>query len=200
MTDKRNAARGLLLATALTFAVGCGGGIQVRSDYDPSIDFSTISTFVVLDEAGDDTAPGFWDARIKNALATTLTAKGFRQVDSPDEADVAVGYQLTTEDRTSFDTVSTGWGGYGYGYGGWYDPYWGGGGVSTTTTTERHYQVGTLVIAVFDHERKEMIYASVGSGTIDPRQRTPEEAQARANAVVARILYDFPPGSSASSR
>jgi hypothetical protein len=172
---------------------GCSG-ITVQTDYDPGIDFSRYSTFYILEEAGDDTAPGFWDDRIKNSMAKTLTAKGWTQVDSPDEADVAVGYQLTTEERTSYDTVHTGWGGYGYGYGGWYDPYWGGG-MSTSTTTERRYEVGTLIIAMFDQEQRQMVYASTGSATIDQRQRTPEESQVRSDEVIDRLLRDFPPAS-----
>ena len=185
----------LLSVAAVMMTVACGGGLKVQTDYDPAVDFSRYSTFVVLEEAGDETAPGFLDARIKNAMAQTLTAKGWRQVDSPEQADVAVGYQLTTEQRSSYQTISTGWGGYGYGYGDWYDPYWGGGGgMSTSTTREYRYEEGTLVIAVFDTRKKEMIYASTGSGTLEERQQTPEQAQAEVNEVVEQLLKDFPPG------
>ena len=107
---------------------------------------------------------------------------------------MAVGYQLTTEERSSFQTVGTGWGGYGYGgYGDWYDPYMGGG-ISTSTTTERRYEVGTLIIAMFDQQQKKMIYTSTGSGTIDEREVAPQEAQEDVDEVVGKILADFPPG------
>jgi hypothetical protein len=168
--------------------------MQVRTDFDPVADFSRYQTFYVLEEAGDATAPGFWDARIKSAIARTVTAKGWRQVDSAEEADVAVGYQLTTEERSSLQTVSTGWGGYGYGgWGGWYDPYMGGG-MATSTTTERRYEVGTLIIAMFDVAQEQMIYVSTASGEIDERQQTPEQAQADVNKVLDQMLKDFPPG------
>jgi hypothetical protein len=173
--------------------VACGSGLQVQTDFDPAVDFSSYATFAVLEEAGDATAPGFWDARIKTAMASTLTAKGWRQVDSADEAEVAVGYQLTTDERSSFQTVNTGWGGYGYGgYGGWY----GGGTMGTSTTTETRYEVGTLIIAMFDIAQEKMIFVSVGSKTIEERQQTPEEAQANINKIVDEMLKDFPPGSS----
>jgi hypothetical protein len=174
--------------------VACGG-LKVQTDFDPAVDFGRYATFAVLEEAGDATAPGFWDARIKAAIARTLTAKGWRQVDSLEEADVAVGYQLTTEERSSYQTVSTGWGSYGYGWGDWYDPYWGGG-MATSTTTERRYEVGTLIIGMFDVGQNQLIYTSTGSGTIDEKQQTPEQAQADVNKVVDQMLKGFPPGNS----
>lgn len=173
--------------------VACGG-LNVQTDFDPAVDFGRYTTFAVLEEAGDATAPGFWDARIKTAIAQTMTAKGWRQVDSPEGADVAVGYQLTTEQRSTLQTVNTGWGGYGYGWGGWYDPYMGGG-MGMSTTTEHRYEVGTLIVAMFDVAQKQMIYVSTGNKTIEERRQTPEQAQASVNKVVDQMLKDFPPGS-----
>ena len=184
----------LLSATVVTVLgatmVGCSG-MSVRTDFDPQADFSRYETFFVLEEAGDATAPGFWDARIKSAIARTLTAKGWQQVNSQESADVAVGYQLTTEQRSSYQTVSTGWGGYGYGMGDWYGPR--AGGMATSTTTERRYEVGTLIVAMFDVERKQMVYSSTASGTIDERKQTPEQAQADVNGILDKMLENFPP-------
>ena len=184
----------LLSATVVTVLgatmVGCSG-MSVRTDFDPQADFSRYETFFVLEEAGDATAPGFWDARIKSAIARTLTAKGWQQVNSQESADVAVGYQLTTEQRSSYQTVSTGWGGYGYGMGDWYGSR--AGGMATSTTTERRYEVGTLIVAMFDVERKQMVYSSTASGTIDERQQTPDKAQADVNGILDKMLENFPP-------
>ena len=184
---------GGIVATAVGATTLACSGMQVRTDFDPAADFSQYGTFFVLEEAGDATAPGFWDARIKTAIARTLTAKGWRRVDSPEQADVAVGYQLTTEERSSYQTVSTGWGGYGYGWGDWYGPPMGG--MRTSSTTERRYEVGTLIVAMFDVERKQMVYSSTASGEIDERQQTPEQAQADVNGIVDKMLEDFPPNS-----
>ncbi len=183
------------LAAAVVFAAACGGGISVKSDYDPGVDFSQYSTFVVLDEAeGGGQVDGFTDQRLKASMASTLEARGWRQVDDSAQADAAVGYQFTTEDRVSYNTVNTGWGGYGYGYGGWYGPGWGGG-VSTSSTTENHYQVGSLIIAIFDQEREEMIYVSTGTKTLSQDNLSPEESQQRIDDAVQTILRDFPPAS-----
>jgi hypothetical protein len=185
---------GRLGVAAVAIAVSaCGGGISVNSDWDPAIDFAGYRTFAVLDEASGEPLPAFTDQRVKSSIASVLTSKGMEQVDNPDNADVAVGYQFTSEQRSSYQTVNTGWGGYGYGgYGGWYG---GGMSVGTSTTTERRYEVGSLVIAVFDTEMEQMVYASTGSKTLEDRQMTPEESQARIDEAVQTILRDFPPGS-----
>ena len=126
----------------------CGGGISVQTDYDPGVDFSSYSTFAVLDHAGGgEQLPTFVDARVKAAIADNLSAKGWTRVDNADQADAAVGYQFTTDERSSYQTVNTGWGGYGYGgYGGWYGS---GMSVGTSTTRETRYEVGTLVVVLF---------------------------------------------------
>lgn len=185
------------LATAGVLAValsGCGSGISVSSDWDPAVDFTKFNTFVVLDEAsGGGGLDQLVQNRIKNSITSTLQAKGMRQASSQDDADVAVGWQVTTDERSSFQTVSTGWGGYGYGRYGWYGGT--GMGMTTSRTTETRYEVGTLVIALFDTGREEMIYTSTGSKTLKGDNPSPQEMQKRIDEAVAKILEDFPPGS-----
>jgi hypothetical protein len=180
-----------VLAVALS---GCGSGISVTSDWDPGVDFTTFNTFVVLDEAsGGSGIDQLTQNRVKASIASNLQAKGMRQVDSEKDADVGVGWQLTTDQRSSFQTVNTGWGGYGWGRGGWY----GGSsmGMSTSRTTETRYEVGQLVIAMFDEKRQEMIFTATGSKTLSSGNQTPEQAQKNIDEAVAKILEDFPPGS-----
>jgi hypothetical protein len=182
------------IAAALAVAVsGCGSGINVRSDWNPATDFSTYHTFAVLDEAGSGQHVGQLVAqRIKTAITSTLEAKGMRQANSPDNADVSVGWQVTTEQRSSYQTVNTGWGSYGrYGRAGWYG---GGVGMTTSHTTETRYDVGTLVIAVFDESLDEMVFTSTGSKRLDTSTVSPDEAQRRITAAVETILRDYPPG------
>ena len=189
MRVERLAAAGIL-TVALS---GCGSGISVSSDWDPGVDFTSFNTFVVLDEAsGGQGIDQLTQNRIKTSIANTLQAKGMRQVNSADDADAAVGWQVTTDQRSSFQTVSTGWGGYGYGWGGWYGR--GGMGMTTSRTTETRYEVGTLVIAMFDTKREEMIFTATGSKTLQSDNPSPEEAQKRIDEAVAKILEDFPPG------
>ena len=185
---------GMLGALAVVLS-GCGSGISVTSDWDPGVDFSAFSGFVVLDEAtGGSGIDPLIQNRIKGSIASTLVGKGMRQVDSADDADAAVGWQLTTEQRSSFQTVSTGWGGYGYGRGGWYGGA--GMGMSSSRTTERRYDVGSLAIGIFDVKRDEMIFTATGSKELSSGNQTPEESQKEIDEAVAEILAEFPPGSS----
>lgn len=182
------------VATLAVSAAACGG-IDVKSDYNPNVDFSTYQTFAMLDEAdGGGSVDQFVDQRLKAGIAQVITEKGWRQVDNVADADATVGYQFTTDERVSYQTVNSGWGGYGYGYGGWYGPAWGGG-MSTSSTTENRYQVGQLIIAVFDHDKEEMMFVGTGSKTLSDDNLTPEESQQRINDAVRTILRDFPPGS-----
>lgn len=186
------------LAMAGIFAValsGCGSGISVTNDWDPGVDFTSFKTFVVLDDAaGGGGLDQLTQNRVKASIASNLQAKGMRQVDSKDDADMAAGWQFTSDERSSFQTVSTGWGGYGYGWGGWYGagP---GMGMTTSRTTETRYEVGSLVIALFDAKRKEMIFTATGSKTLRSDNPSPQEMQKRIDEAVAKILEDFPPGS-----
>ena len=181
-----------VLAVALS---GCGSGISVQSDWDPGIDFSAFSTFTVFDEAtGGGGLDQLTQNRVKASIASTLTAKGMRQVDGG-AADVAVGWQITTEERSSLQTVSTGWGNYGSGWNrGWHGSTMGVG-MTTSRTTETRYQVGTLAIAMFDVGSQAMVFTATGSKTLSGDNPSPEESQKRIDEAVAKILKDFPPRS-----
>jgi hypothetical protein len=182
-----------MLAVALTLGAAACGGLSVTSDYDPSFDFRAPTTFTVLDEAGGMSLDQLNDRRVKSAITRVMESKGFTQVADTSQADIAVGYQFTTQEKRSYQTVNTGWGGYGYGgYGRWY-PY-GGPTMTTSQTTETRYDVGSLLIAVFDTDARAMVYTSTGSRTLSDSQRSPEEMQRRIDEAVEEILADFPPG------
>ena len=173
----------------------CGGGISVTSDWDPSFDFAQAQTFTVLDETGGDDLPALQDARVKTALVKIMEAKGFREVADTAEADLAVGYQFTSEQRSSYQTVNTGWNSYGYGsYGGWYRYGAYGPSMTTSQTTERRYDVGALMIAIFDTKARAMVYHSTGTKELAREQLSPDEWQRRIDYAVEDIMIDFPPG------
>lgn len=181
-----------VLGLGLALALPACGGLDVTTDWDPSFDFATPRTFTVLTEAGGEQLSGLNDARVRSAIAMVMEEKGFREVSDTTEADLAVGYQFTSEQRSSYQTVNTGWSNYGYGgYGRWYR---GGVGMSTSTTTERRYDVGSLLIAVFDTGARQMVFTSTGSRTLKNDGASPEEMQRRVEDAVYEILRDFPPG------
>ncbi len=179
-------------ASVLVFVVvslAACSSISVTSDWDTSVDFSQFKTFAIL-ENEKPTINRLIDQRIVDAIAADLVAKGLQHVDTTDRADLAIGYQVTTEERTSFHTVHSGWGAYGYpsSRSGWY-----GGTPGSSRATQVNYTVGTLVIPVFQMANKELIWEGSGSGVVNP-SRTPEQSVKHINDAVQSILKGFPPG------
>ncbi len=184
----------VMLGSIALVLAGCGGGVSVTSDWDPGFDFTTLQTFAVLEAAhGGGGLDPINQNRIKTSITNTLAAKGMRQVESADDADALVGWQITTDQRSSFQTVSTGWGGYGWGRAGWY----GGSsmGMTTSRTTETTYEVGSLAIGIFDAAKEEMVFTATGSKTLSGGNPSPEQVQKNIDEAVAKILEDWPPGS-----
>ena len=178
------------LPLLLTLTAACSG-ISVTSDWDPNFDFAQPQTFTVLEETGGDDLPELMDNRVKNSLTNAMVARGYREVSDTSQADLAIGYQFTSDQRRSYSTVNTGWSGYGYGgYGGWYR--YGGPTMTTSRTTENVYDVGQLLIAIFDTEARSMVFTSTGSRTLSDAQRSPQEMQQRIDDAVEDDPARFP--------
>jgi hypothetical protein len=179
-----------VLVSALLAA--CGSGISTNTDFDPAVDFSGFQTYAWLPAGnGMDDGAGIHtnqliDSRIRNAVEANLNARGMRKV-SASQADLGVGYQLTSQDRVQYNTVNTGWGG-GYYYGGW-----GGMGMGTSTTYATNYTDGSLIIGIFENSEKKMIWQGVATKTLDDSLDSEERTQV-INEAVAKVMADFPPG------
>lgn len=191
--------RALVAFVCALILAGCGGGVKVNTDWDSGASFSDLQTYSWLPDAQSDgsgqAVNQLTDQRIRSAIDADMQAKGFRKVTSG--ADFMVGYQVTSKDNVSYDTVGTAWGGGGYRYGGRGPGRRGGVGVATgtSTTRETHQTVGTLVIAVFDADSKDNIWHGSGEGAVKDGG-TPEERGQRVSDAVSKILEEFPPTSS----
>ncbi len=162
---------------ALATLTACSD-IAVRSDWTPGVDFSQFRTFAVL-EATPETISEFANQRIRDAIVAELTAKGLQPLDGPDEADLAIGYHVVTEDTTSYQTVRSGWGYYSY--------------ESRRAVTEKvNITKGTLVIAAFRKDNKQLVWEGSASGTVD-RSSSPALIEQRINDAVRKMFKDFPP-------
>lgn len=165
-------------------ALSACSGISTSTDYDPAVNFGNYGTYTWLDTEGDH-KEAILDSRVKSAVDAALTARGFTRDDS--NPDLAVGYQVSTAERRSYNTMNTGWGGgYGY-YGGW------GMGMGMSTTTENVWEEGTLVVGMFDVESKNLVWHGQATGTVDPG-RSPEERQQIITEAINKMMKDFPPG------
>jgi hypothetical protein len=172
----------------MLFALGACSSISVESDWDTSVDFSQFRTFGLIDNR-EPTVNRLVDDRIRAAISADLHAKGLRQIDDYADADLAIGYEVTTEQRATYNTVHSGWGASGFRT----SNVRFGASVGTSRTVRTDFTVGTLIIAVFRVEDKTLIWEGSGSDTVS-QSRSPEESTKKINEAVQKILGGFPPG------
>ena len=177
----------MVALTVILFA-GCSPKITVSFDYDKEADFTDYKTYSYYGWAkgSDQVINRFDQERIEDYTAIELATRGLTWVESGGELTVSLFIQL--DQKTGVNAYTDHYGGSPYGYG--YGPGWGWGyGYSTTTYHEYDYLTGTLVIDVFDHQEKKLIWQGVGSKTVDDDVNTREENVERA---VKAIMYNYP--------
>ena len=174
-------------------SVACESPIRVSTDIDPGASFATHETFAWISAEpliqqvkgaieGPPLSP-IDDTRIRAAVSTELSLKGWRELEDPGEADLIVSYGLGTKERTEiYETPSGGaWHRRGYGYGAWY----GGSGVRTRQVTE-----GTITLEFFDRRTKQAAWVGWASKRI-PRNGVKNRDEEITTAVQL-ILETFP--------
>ena len=144
---------------------------KVRSDFDHSADFSKYKTFMWVHEP--QTNEPFMKDRIMNSVNEKLRLRGFRQVN--EGADLAVGANLATEERHTWETYYSGsdWG---------WGPTW-------STTEMRTYEVGTLTVDLFDAESHKAIWQGVG---VDKVSSKPEKQTRDLDKQIDKMFRYFP--------
>jgi hypothetical protein len=171
----------VLMATILLFARGSSAQ-QVNTDYDRSANFAQYKTY---SWGGVKTEDPLLIDRIKAAVNSVLTAKGWTQVESGGDISV-MALRMTRAQQTLdtfYDEFGGGWGWRGFGSGGF--------GESTTTTDT--YEVGTLVIDLFDAKTKQLLWSSSSSATLSTNSNKNTQ---NLDKGVAKMFKEFPPRSS----
>ncbi len=135
---------GLLFVAVLSAA-------QVKTDYDRSVDFNRYRTYSWQKVRSADP---LWVDRIKNSVDAALESKGWVRVETGGDAAV-VAIEMTHDEKT----LNTFYNSFG---GGW---RWGGNFGNATTTVDT-YEVGTLVVDIFDAKSKNVIWRGSASGTL----------------------------------
>jgi Domain of unknown function (DUF4136) len=146
---------------------------QVKTDYDRNANFSQFKTYSWSNVKTKD--PLLVD-RIKNAVNSTLAAKGLTQVDSG--GDLSIVAMEITRNQQTLNTFYDG-------FGGW---RWGGFGNATTTTET--YKVGTLVVDLFNTHSKELVWRGSSSGTLSSNSGKNIKIL---NKGVDKMFKHFPP-------
>ena len=171
----------VLMVTILLFA-HYSFAQQVKTDYDRSANFTQYETY---SWGGVKTEDPLLIDRIKAAVNSVLTAKGWTQVESG--SDVSVMALRMTRAQQTLDTFYDGFGG-GWGWRGF-----GSGGFGESTTTTDTYEVGTLVIDLFDAKTKQLLWRGFSSATLSTNSNKNTQ---NLDKGVAKMFKEFPPRSS----
>ena len=167
-----------LSSAASSFAV------EVKTDFDRAIDFGRYKTFCWQKV---ETQDPLWIERIKTAVSSALTAKGWSQAESGSACDVAV---VAMEMKHDHDTVNTFYDDFGGGWGGWGWRGFGAGGFGEATTTTETYQTGTLVVDLFDAKTKNLVWRGCATDTLSDKS---DKNIKKLNNAVHNLFEHFPP-------
>ena len=176
----------LLAVFAITAA--CGGN-PIRSDYDPTADFSQYETYNFFADAGPESTnyQSFFSQYMIAAISREMESRGYVKSDDPD---LLVNFNAVLKEKTqvrSSPTPTYGMGYYGY-RGGFYDP-WMGYGYATETHVSQ-YTEGTFNIDLVDAKRKQLVWEAVGVGRITDDLL--ENLEERVNAGVPEFFASYP--------
>ena len=157
----------LLVLTSVAFSR------EIKVDYDHHANFSQYKTY---SWGKVETQNPLWDDRIKEAVDQELAKKGWTEVASGGDVTVmAIG---TTRDQPTLQTF--------------YDsfPGWRWGGFGEATTWVEHYEIGTLIIDMFDSRDKKLIWRGSASDTLPDK---PDKAIKDLQKSVDKMFDHFPP-------
>lgn len=174
---------------ALLFA-GASFAQQVKTDYDRNADFSQYKTY---SWQKINTQNDLWVGRIKAAVNSALTAKGWTQVESGGNISI-MAMEMTQSHQTLntyYDSFGGGWG-WRRGFGGGF-----GDGFGDSTTTESTNKVGTLVVDLFDSNTKKLIWRGFSSDALSDKSAKNIKNLDRG---VEKMFDHFPPDTGKGQR
>jgi hypothetical protein len=152
---------------------------QVKTDYDRSANFSHYKTYSWEKVQTQDQ---LWVDRIKEAVNTTLAAKGLTPMESG--GDMAIVAIEMTKNQQTLNTFYDGFGG------GWGWRRGGFGGFGDATTTVDNYKVGTLVVDLFAANTKTLLWRGSASDTLSDKS---DKNIKNLDKGVQKMFDHFPP-------
>jgi hypothetical protein len=180
--------RAMAFAALTTLVVaGCATKPDVRGDFDKSADFGKYRTYNFMSKSGTDAsdAKSLVTSILQSAAAREMEARGYTKSETPD---LVINFKGKLEEKTDIESTPAPYYGPSYGYRGWYGaPYGGYGGTEVTT---RRYNVGTLVMDVVDHEKRQVVFQGGYQTTVSKEMM--ENREASLNAAVASMFAKYP--------
>lgn len=178
----------LFVILAVLVLAGPAFAQKAYVDYDKEYDFDKIETFAwaKTPETSLETKDPLMHSRIRNAIEHYLSQAGFVEVEQGADPDIYVTYHTDTKEEMSLNTTN-----FGYGYpGGWgYGGYWGGYGgmgMGTSSTSVSTWEVGTLVVDVWDPDTKTIVWRGMATNiTVSP---DPDKMMKRIDKALAKMV------------
>ncbi|MBT8060813.1 MAG: DUF4136 domain-containing protein [Xanthomonadales bacterium] len=186
----RSARRFLLATAGLLVLSSCSSGIQVRSDIDPSADFSSYTTWNFFNELGIEggyNSP-IYGEHFRAAISREMAQRGYRKADDPD---LRVNVTIRTDDKVKMRTHTAP-----YMSGNYYrrpgSPYYGssmgvgvGVGSRPTQTTE-----ASVFIDLVDSGRNRMSWQGVA--VIDANDKVAQQLRDAVYTAVEKVFAQYP--------
>lgn len=178
----------LFMVALLLGLAGCSN-IPINQDYDASADFSAIKKvqWLPVQQQVKPTAHDFQKQnpliakRIQNAIQASLATKGIALVN--DQADAFVTYRFSVENKLRSDPFRTSFG---------FGTFSRHSGIMFNTSPDFYeYEEGTLVIDILDM-RGNLLWRGISQSLLT-EQSTPAETTKLVNAVVEKVLSQYPP-------
>ena len=155
-----------LMLTPVAFAAA------VSVDYDHSVNFNQPKTY---SWKAVHTANSLWDKRVKDAINRELTARGWTEVPSGGDVQIAAVEKTTLHQQ--YDTLYDGFGGRRFG------------GFGESSTSLDSYKVGTLFVNMFEGPN-QLIWKATSS---DDLSGNPEKNEKKLDKDVHDMFKHFPP-------
>jgi hypothetical protein len=167
----------LVLVSCLAITtMGCST-LSVTHDYDTQVDFAPLKTFGWMAQPSRvSTKMGLYDKRIKDAVNSQLSAKGYETKSS--NPDFLIAYHVGVSNKIDVQD----WG-YNYGPRGY---------ASGRDISVYQYTQGTLILDIVDPKTKQLIWRGVAQDAVD-RGASTEKKEKKLNEAVSKILEKFPP-------
>jgi hypothetical protein len=180
MGDHVMNAKHLISAGAVAMlTVSCAYSLRSATDYDRTVSFSSYHSYFMV--PGNSSGNPLMDERARADVENALTTKGWTEL--PDgEGQAAVVVHAATRAKHSYETFYNGWSGWHW--------RWGPNGLGDSATFMDDYNVGTLVVDIFDAKTKRAIWHGTASGALSGNPRSNEKATGQA---VSKMFSDFPP-------
>lgn len=177
---------------------GCAS-IDVRSDWDSTVDFSGFQRFHWIEPPRHENADPFADndllrKRVRLAVFRTLEERGYRPTSSAEEADFLITWDITLEERLRVSGGHLGgyYGGYRYPFYSGYPGHAGAGGSSTV----RSDQDSTLLIDFLDARTRQLVWRGWANEVVGTRDQVRDLEEVEQG--IRQILGAFPPSSRGS--